>query len=299
MEEFGLEEAEEAEYRTADGRSLLARAMQFYDDTGAVAAYSWLRPAGAKEVARGERAVEQGSLILIHFANYLLSLEGDTPDEEDVEIALAYLPRPKPTSDPPVLRYVPMDLLVPDSGRHILGPVSLQRLAPGLAPSVVGFHFGTEGYFGKFRTPDGEMQMIVWDYPSNPIARGQVPEFHAVEGLVAKQDGPLIAVVLDPVAPDAAQVLLARVRYRAEVTQHVEEPKRHDSLRNLILDTFILCGLLASLMVLGGLLVAGTRRVAGRIAPESILAPPQGSNMQQLGLDKPPQGDGGPADRER
>ncbi len=288
LEEFRLEESEEAEYRTPDGRSVLVRALQFYDDTGAVAAYSWLRPEGATElVERGERAVQKGDYVLIQFANYLLSLQGDTPEEEDIEVALAYLPRPKPTTDPPVLKYVPEDILVPDSGRHILGPVSLEGLAPDLAPSVVGFHFGTEGYFGRYTTPAGEMRMIVWDYPSNPIARGQIEAFHALDGPVAKQDGPLIVVVLDSSAPDEAQHLLGRVRYRAEVTQHAEEPERYDSLRNIILDTFMLCGLLASLMVLGGLLVAGTRRLAGRIAPESILAPPQGPTMQRLGIHDP------------
>ena len=286
FEEFGLEEAEEAEYRTADGRSVLVRALQFYDDTGAVAAYSWLRPEGATElIERGERAVEKDDYVLIHFANYLLSLQGDRPDEEDVEIALTYLPRPKPTADPPVLKYVPEDVLVPDTGRHILGPVSLEKLVPDLAPSVVGFHFGTEGYFGRFATPSGEMRMIVWDYPSNPIARGQIESFQALDWAVAKQDGPLIAVVLNPDSADEAQRLLARVRYRAEVTQHAEEAKRHESLRNIILDTFILCGLLAGLMVIGGVLVAGTRRLAGRLAPDSILAPPQGSPMQRLGID--------------
>lgn len=290
FDEFGLEEAEEAEYRTPDGRSVTVRALQFYDDTGAVAAYSWLRPAGATEVERGERAVEKGDLILVHFANYVVHLEGDTPDEEDIEIALAYLPRPKPTADPPVLQYVPEEALVPDTGRHVLGPVSLARLAPELSPAVVGFHFGTEGYFGRYSTPSGEARMIIWTYPSNPIARGQVAEFHGVPGVVAKQDGPLIAAVLEPPSPDEAQLLLARVRYRAEVTQHVEDPKRHDNLGNVILDTFILCGLLALLMIVGGVLVAGTRRVAGRFAPDSIIAPPQGPGMQRLGIDAPEAG---------
>ena len=285
LREFGLEEHEEARYAAPDGRSVIVRAMQFYDDTGAVAAYHWLKPLSATAVERGERAVEAGDYTLIQFANYVVSLRGDPPDEEDIEIALAYLPRPKPTADPPVLQYVPGDLLVPGTGRLILGPVSLARLAPNLAPSVVGFHFGTEGYYGRFRSPDGETEMAIWSYPSNPIAREQVQEFHKVDGVVAKQDGPLIAVVLNPESADDAQLLLARVRYRAEVTQHVEEAKRYDSLRNIVLDTFILCGLLASLMILGGVLVAGTRRLAGRVAPDSIVAPPEGPGMQRLGID--------------
>ncbi len=288
FEEFGLEEAEEAEYRTSDGRSVLVRALQFYADTGAVAAYSWLRPAGAREATRGERAVEKGNTILIHFANYVLWLEGDWPDEEDIELALAYLPRPKPTADPPVLKYIPGELLVPDSGRHILGPASLERLAPELPPSTVGFHFGTEGYFGRYAMPGGEMRMIIWEYPSNPIAGAQAELFRAFGGGVAKHDGPLIAVVLDPASPDDAQRLLARVRYRAEVTAHVEERQRYDNLRNIILDTMILCGILATLMVLGGILVAGTRRLAGRFAPDSILAQPPGPEMQRLELEARP-----------
>lgn len=284
FDEFGLEEAEEARYRTADGRSVLVRALQFYDDTGAVAAFSWLRPDGATRVERGERAVEKDDSVLIHFANYVVTLTGDAPDEEDIEVALAYLPRPKPTADPPVFRYVPQDALVPDTGRLILGPAGLERIAPELPPSVVGFHFGAEGYFARYATAGGETRMIIWDYPSNPIARGQIEVFHGHEGVVAKHDGPLIAVVLAPGSLDEAERLLARVRYRAEVTQHTEPPERHDSLKNIVLDSFLLCGILASLMVLGGLLVAGARRVAGRIAPDSILAPPQGSGMQRLEL---------------
>lgn len=293
FEEFGFEEGEEAEYRAPDGRSVRVRALQFYDDTGAFAAYSWLRPVDAAEVARGERAVESGDLTLIHFANYVVTLQGALPDEEDIEIALAYLPRPKPSADPPVLQHIPAEFLVGNSGRYILGPASLERLAPQLSPAVVGFHFGTEGHFGRYAMPDGEVSMVVLDYPSNPIARGQIEAFHGLDKdkAVAKQDGPLIAVALEPASPDAAQRLLARVRYRAEVTQHVEEPKRYDSLRNIVLDAFLLCGLLALLMVMGGLLVAVGRRLAGKIAPDSILAPPQGANMQQLNIDNPGQDD--------
>ena len=287
LEEFGLEEAEEAEYRAADGRSLLFRALQFYDDTGAVAAYAWLRPADGVARERGERAVEKGDLTVIQFANYVVSLQGDTPDEEDVELALAYLPRPKPTADPPVLQYVPAEALVPGTGRLILGPVSLERLAPQISPAMVGFHFSPEGYYGRYLTDAGEMAMVVWNYPSNPIARGQVAAFQQAGGWLAKQDGPLIAVAFGPQASDAAQLLLAKVRYRAEVTQHVEDPERHDSLANIILDTFILCGLLALLMILGGVLVAVMRRLAGRVAPDSILASPTGPDMQRLGIDRP------------
>ncbi len=284
--EFGFEEGEEADYRTKDGRTAHVRVLQFYDDTGAFAAYCWLKPQGIEVLEQGERAVSKGDYTLIHFANYLLELKGAALDPEEIEISLTYLPRPKPSVDPPVLQYVPRDTLVPGSEHHVMGPVVLERLAPQLPPSTVGFHFGTEGHFGRYTSPDGELTMIIWDYPSAPIARGQAEAFHEHPNMVAKQDGPLVAVVLGPESPDQAQHLLSRVRYRAEVTVHHEDPKRYESIGNIFLDAVLLCAILATLMILGGVLVAGTRMLAGKFAPDSILAPPTGPNMQRLNIDQ-------------
>lgn len=284
FKEFGFEQGGRAEYRTADGRAVEARVLQFYDDTGAFAGYQWLKPAGAETVVRGERAVQKGNYTLIHFGNYLLELTGDLPESEDIEVALAYLPRPKLTGDPPVLEYVPEESLRTDSVRYVLGPASLAKTAPMLPPSVVGFHFGTEGHYGVYDTPAGELRMLILSYPSSPISRGQIEEFYAIDNIVAKRDGPLISVVLDPSSPDEAQRLLASIRYRADVTLNHQPPERYDSLKNIVLDSLFLCLILAVLMVLGGILVAVTRRLAGRVAPASIIAAPEGSDVQQLNI---------------
>ncbi len=284
-EEFGFEEGERAEYRTAGGLSVEVRAWQFYDDTGAFAAYQWLKPSGATEVLRGERAVEKQNYTLIHFGNYLLELTGSLPEDDDIEIGLAYLPRPQLTSDPPLLNYVPEDSLVADSSRYVLGPNSLERVAPMLPPSVVGFHFGTEGHFGSYQTPEGEMRMMIFSYPSAQIARGQIDAFYGVENIVAKRDGPLISAVIEPTSPDEAQRLLASIRYRADVTLNHQPAGRYDSLRNIVLDSFLLCGILACLMVLGGILVAVARKLAGKFAPESIFAS-AGAEMQRLNIEQ-------------
>ena len=286
FEELGFEEGEQAEYRTASGLSVKLRAWQFYDDTGAFAAYQWLKPAAATEVVRGERAVQKGNYTLIHFGNYLLELTGSLPDDEDIELGLAYLPRPKLTSDPPVLQYVPRESLVADSVRYVLGPNSLQKVAPMLPPSVVGFHFGTEGHYATYKTPEGELRMMILSYPSAQIARGQIDAFYDVENIVAKRDGPLILVVLEPSSPDEAQRLLASIRYRADVTMNHQPPERYDNLSNIVLDSFMLCGILACLMILGGVLVAVARKLAGKVAPESIFAS-AGAELQRLNIEPP------------
>ena len=213
-------------------------------------------------------------------------MTGDLPESDDIEVALAYLPRPKLTGDPPVLEYVPEESLLADSVRYVLGPTSLEKVAPMLPPSVVGFHFGPEGHYGVYDTPDGELRMMILSYPSSPISRGQIEGFYGLENVVAKRDGPLISVVLDPSSPDEAQRLLAAIRYKADVTLNHQPPQRYDSLKNIVLDSLFLCAVLAVLMVIGGILVAVTRRLAGKVAPTSILAAPEGSDLQQLNIDR-------------
>jgi hypothetical protein len=92
-------------------------------------------------------------------------------------------------------------------------------------------------------------------------------------------------VVVAPWSADAAQRLLARVRYEADVTLDYKEPERHDDPYLLLMDIIFLCGILVALSIAGGLLVAGGRRLAARVAPHSLLAPPEGDGMIHLDLD--------------
>jgi len=272
--EFGIEEGEQARFATATGESVEVSAVRFGDATGAFAAFHWLRPAQGVDVPLGERAIRNGASTLIHFGNYILQMEGSVPIEEHVELMLTYLPRVQITSPPPLLSYFPTEQLIPNSTRHVLGPVALEKLTPVIPPSVAAFHFGTEAHFGRYATPSGEHQMLLFSYPTPQISRGQVEEFNKLPNVVAKRDGPLIAVVVAPESLDEAQRLLARVHYAAEVTLHYREPGRHQNLGNLILDIVIFCGILVVLMIVGGTIVAGARLTAGRFAPNSIIAQP-------------------------
>jgi hypothetical protein len=101
--------------------------------------------------------------------------------------------------------------------------------------------------------------------------------------------GSIIAFVASPVSPDDAERLLAKVQYSMEVTVTPQEQNgRHDNLGNLILDIVMLCGVLIALMIVGGVLVAGARIMAGRYAPGSIFAVQEGSEMTRLNIDNLP-----------
>jgi hypothetical protein len=167
--------------------------------------------------------------------------------------------------------------------------VGLQKLAPEVPPSVAAFRFGTEAQFARYQTPAGELRLILFGYPSPQIARGQIEEFNKLDSGVAKRVRSMIAFVASPASPDEAERLLAKVQYSVEVTMTPQErPGRHDNLGNLVLDIVLLCVVLASLMIVGGLLVAGARIMAGRYAPSSIFATHDESDMTRLDIDNLP-----------
>ena len=122
------------------------------------------------------------------------------------------------------------------------------------------------------------------NHKSDPL-REQIEQFQGLPNVVAKRDVSMIAVVLAPADPDAAQVLLSKVRYRGEVTTNYREPGRHDNMGTLLLDIVISCLILAGLCIVGGVLVAGTRLLAARVAPNSIIAAPHGDPITRLHLD--------------
>src|ERR1035437_8922887 len=61
------------------------------------------------------------------------------------------------------------------------------------------------------------------------------------------------------VGPDAAEDLLAQVRYRADVTQDEYVPTRRDNIGNLVVTAFVLTGILLLFCVVSGLAVGGFR----------------------------------------
>jgi hypothetical protein len=53
----------------------------------------------------------------------------------------------------------------------------------------------------------------------------------------------------------------------------------------LLLDIVISCVILAGLCIVGGIFVAGTRLLAAKVAPNSIIAAPHGDPLIRLHLD--------------
>jgi hypothetical protein len=104
--------------------------------------------------------------------------------------------------------------------------------------------------------------------------------------VAAKRSGPMIAAVLSPPSADEAERLLSHVRYVAEVTVTHRTQRRHDDMGLLLLDVVIFCGILAVLMIFGGGIVAGSRMLASRVVPNSIIAAPSEADVVRLDIDR-------------
>jgi hypothetical protein len=257
-DEFGLRESETASYENGSAK-FTATAWRLQDSTGALAAYDWQRPGQSEPSKLSALAAETaGSLLLVH-GNYLLSFAGYKPTTPELDPIVESLRNVDTTALPTLPGYLPLQDLVPGSERYITGPASLRKFNPGIPSSAAAFHLGAEAQLGVFHGPKGETVLTIFDYPTHQIAMQQAASLGKIPGAEVKRSGPLVAVILFPPDPDAAERLLAQVRYRAEVTRNEYVPTLRDNIGNLVVTAFVLTGLLLAFCVVSGLAVGGSR----------------------------------------
>jgi hypothetical protein len=261
--EYGLKSSESGAYQNGPAK-FTATVWQLQDTTGAMAAFEWQRSASATPSTAAKLAAETPDSLLLVYGNYLLNFAGYKPSKEELDDLTATFRNVDTTVLPALPSYLPSNGLVPNSERYILGPVSLQKFAPGISPSLAAFHFGAEAQMGVFHNAKGDTQMLVFNYPTPQIAMQRVGEFQKLNGAVAKRSGPMVAVVLAPPDPDFAENLLSEVRYQAEVTLDEYVPTRKDNIGDLVINAFVLIGILLAFAVVSGFALGGFRALRRR-----------------------------------
>ena len=259
-DEYGLKESESAVYGTGPNQ-FTATAYRLQDTTASLAAFDWQRPADAKPSNLANLAVTTARGATLVHGNYLLVFEGHKPTAEELVPFVDSLREVDTTPLPTLPGFLPSRNLVPNSERYILGPASLARFDPGITPSVAAFHLGTEAQLGVFHSPKGNLTLALFNYPTHQIAMQKIAEFEKLPGAVVKRSGPLIAVILPPTDADAAETLLAQVRYEAQITLDERIPKRGENAGEMLLNIFILTGILIVFCIIAGLFVGGFRTV--------------------------------------
>jgi Family of unknown function (DUF6599) len=257
-DEYGLKSAEAAAYQSGTAK-LDVTVWQLPDSTAAMAAFEWQRPADSKPLTLGNMAAETADSLIFTEGNYLISFSGGKPGKPEIDALVQSLKNVDNTSLPVLPGYLPSDGLVPNSERYITGPVGLARFDGAIPPSVAAFHFGAEGQLGVFHTAKGDMTMVIFNYPTPQIARQQTSAFGKLPGAVVKRSGPLVAVTLAPPDPDAAERILGQVRYQAVVTRDEYVPTRRDNVGELLLNAFILIGILLAFSIVSGIVAGGLR----------------------------------------
>ena len=256
--EYGLKSAESATYENGTDK-LNVTAWQLQDSTGAMAAFQWQRPSSATLSNLASMAVETPDSLLAVQGNYLISFAGTKPEKPQLDALFGALKNVDSTSLPVLPGYLPSDSLVPNSERYITGPTGLARFDGVIPPSAAAFHLGAEGQLGVFRTAKGDMTVAIFNYPTPQIAMQQTAILGKIPGAVVKRSGPFVAVTVNPPDPDAAERILGAVRYQATVTRDEYVPTRRDNVGELLLNAFILIGILLAFSVVSGLAVGGIR----------------------------------------
>jgi hypothetical protein len=267
--ELGFQAGEQALYKSPDKRFTIS-AWRLRDSTGALALFEAQRPALATPAKLSALSARTPDGAVFAYGNYLFQLTGPIPEQKDLELLFIQLPQLDQAPLPALIGYLPQEGLIPNSERYILGPASLARFEPRIAPALAAFHLGAEAQLGRYRTPKGDLTLAVFSYPTPNIARERLEEFQKVPGTVAKRTGPLVGVVVQSPDPNAAERVLGGVHYEANLTLNEKVPvNQARAIANLFLNIFTLSGILIALSIIVGVGFGGFRVLLRKLGKTS------------------------------
>lgn len=256
--EYGLQESEKATY-ASDTEPFTATAYRVQDSTAALAAFQWQRPKDAKPSSLGPLAAETADGLSIAHGNYLLVFQGTKPLISDLERLYLTLPKLDQAPLPALAGYLPSQDRVPNSERYVTGPVGLATFYPGVEAGVAAFHLGSEAQIGTFQSGGAETKLAIFSYPTPTLARERLAEMEKLPSVLAKRSGPLVAVILSAPNADAAERILSQVKYQATVSWSQYVPSHKDNIGDLVINAFILIGVLLAFSIVVGLAFGGLR----------------------------------------
>jgi hypothetical protein len=275
FDEFGLEAAEQAEYKF-EKKHFTATAWRFKDSTGAMAFFQAHRPSGANPAPLAKLAVTTSDGRIFAYGNYIFQFTGAVPPAADLEPIYALLPRLEQSPLPTLIGFLPQAGVIPNSERYILGPVSLERFEPRIPPSIAGFHLGAEGQLAKYKSAKGPLNLAIFYYLTPNMARERLEEFHKIPGAMVKRAGPLVAVIIEPPDLDLAERLLAQVKYEANLTWSTKVPVNEvRGFARTLLNIFVLAGIVLGMCLVAGIAFGGyrilARKMGRQVDPDAMI----------------------------
>jgi hypothetical protein len=303
IKEDGLERFASSTYeRDGSGETILMKAFQFYDATGAVAAYTYFRsPEGrpAPQLKLGpDASLERNGLLFRNGTTVIVTDYNSAVRAADLAALQVALPKVSgpPGIEPLLPTLLPAKGFEPESVKYALGPVGYSAMGGVLPAQAVGFDRSAEVVMAKAKS-GGMLTMLLYPTPqiagedgraietamNQRVAAGGAERI-AAGTVMLRREGPLVLLTTGTWTAADAHKMVEGIHLHSEVSFdkpmplefHVEVQKTYSLLESIV----IFCAFSAVAMVVLALFFGG-----GRAAIRVMQGKPAASEPEFLHLD--------------
>ena len=291
LKEYGLTDFESGTYTRDDGRKVALKAIRFADASGAYGAFTYYKLPQMLKESIPDQGSSLNERVLFYRGNILV----DAVFEKLSAMSAASLRElsqalPSPAGNagnlPSLPAYLPKSGYVKNTAKYVMGPVGLEKISAPLSAPLVDFNSSAEVALGTYQTSGGVATLMLIAYPTPQLAAEHLRRIDAANQSNAqpgspiaiagpifdKRTGPLVVIATGAVSQAEARSLLSAVNYEADVTWNENTyQNKKNNLANLLLNVFLLCGILIVFAGVAGLAFGGIRIFFNRILPERVL----------------------------
>jgi hypothetical protein len=302
LKEYGLTDFESGTYTRDDGRKVVIKAIRFADASGAYGAFTYYKMPQMLKESIPDQASSLNERVLFYRGNILV----DAVFEKLSAMSAAELrdlseTLPRPAGNTGNLPSLPQYLHVKNTANSVVGPVGLEKIGAPLSAQLVDFNSSAEVALGTYQTADGVATLMLIAYPTPQLAAEHLRKIDAANQASAqpqagspiaiagpifdKRTGPMLVIANGTISLGEARALLSSVNYEADVTwnENTYQGKKNN-IGNLLLNVFLLCGILIVFASVAGLAFGGIRIFFNHILPEKVLHREKDTDFISLNL---------------
>jgi hypothetical protein len=305
LKEYGLTDFESGTYARDDGRKVALKAIRFADASGAYGAFTYYKMPQMLKESIPDQGASLNERVLFYRGNILVDAVFEklsamsTAELRDLSEALP-LPSGNMRNLPILPQYLPKSGYVKNTAKYVVGPVGLEKITAPLSARLVDFNSSAEVAVGNYQTSDGIATLMLIEYPTPQLAAEHLRQIDAANQIgqpktgsptaiagpiFDKRTGPLVVIATGAISAGEARTLLSAVNYEADVTwnENTYQGKKNN-LANLLLNVFLLCGILIVFAGVAGVAFGGIRIFFNHILPERVLHREKDTNFISLNL---------------
>lgn len=297
LKEYGLTDFESGTYARDDGRKVALKAIRFADASGAYGAFTYYKMPQMLKESIPDQGASLNERVLFYRANILVDAVFEklsamsAAELRDLSEALP-LPAGNARNLPILPQYLPKAGYVKNSAKYVVGPVGLEKIHAPISAELADFNSSAEVALGTYQTAGGLATLTLIEYPTPQLAAEHLRQIEAANQTAShdnaqpqpatpiaiarpmfdKRTGPIVVIATGTISQGDARALLSAVNYEADVTwnENTYQGKKNN-LGNLLLNVFLLCGILIVFAGVAGLAFGGIRIFFNHILPERVL----------------------------